>query len=403
MSMTTAEAFAFSPKTLKSFFYVSEELHALIGTVKEIAAVTTLEEVLIGLKVYICKKRLFDPHNPFRISCQNDELASVFGVADFTFLELRNILEMHIKPIDKCDVNSFPEVMKAISDSTAKRTPDEPEETTRKRKCSESYSSVCTCNKHSPMVLYIPTSPLRCATSGSAESIQVINIVACVKDSTEEDVWSVGNESKFIVAEERTFDAEIDSDNGTQIGSENEGAEESALNAAVIRFTSRSDSDVEFWADHSSEEDSPIPRSDLWKCEDCQNLNKPLRRFCLRCWGERPNWLPENDKKLKEQKASLRRKRQRYLANVSRTDRDSAPSTQESLSSSQEIANTDAVRKNTLCIICCRKPANASIVHSRYAHQVACYKCAKKLKKQKQRCPVCRRTIDKVVYQVTAF
>ncbi|XP_054718083.1 E3 ubiquitin-protein ligase Mdm2-like [Uloborus diversus] len=53
-----------------------------------------------------------------------------------------------------------------------------------------------------------------------------------------------------------------------------------------------------------------------------------------------------------------------------------------------------------LCIICCSSPALGSIIHGKFAHQATCYRCARTLQKQKKRCPICRRNIQKVVHQI---
>jgi len=50
-----------------------------------------------------------------------------------------------------------------------------------------------------------------------------------------------------------------------------------------------------------------------------------------------------------------------------------------------------------LCMFCCLRPKNASLIHGRLGHQVCCYPCAKKLWKKQARCPVCRRKIEKIV------
>lgn len=86
----------------------------------------------------------------------------------------------------------------------------------------------------------------------------------------------------------------------------------------------------------------------------------------------------------------------------SSADFDCVPEIKESSSTSSETGvcnNCESSQKQ--CIICCAKPANASIIHGKYAHQISCYKCARKLQKQKKRCPICRRTIDRVVHQIT--
>ncbi|GFR66240.1 E3 ubiquitin-protein ligase Mdm2-like [Elysia marginata] len=53
--------------------------------------------------------------------------------------------------------------------------------------------------------------------------------------------------------------------------------------------------------------------------------------------------------------------------------------------------------KNEACVVCLTRPKTASIIHGKTGHQVCCYSCAKKLKKQRRACPICRRPIQKVI------
>jgi len=50
-----------------------------------------------------------------------------------------------------------------------------------------------------------------------------------------------------------------------------------------------------------------------------------------------------------------------------------------------------------LCMFCCSRQKNASLIHGKLGHLVSCYPCAKKLWKEQARCPVCRRKIEKIV------
>ncbi|KAM4614694.1 E3 ubiquitin-protein ligase Mdm2 [Polymixia lowei] len=49
------------------------------------------------------------------------------------------------------------------------------------------------------------------------------------------------------------------------------------------------------------------------------------------------------------------------------------------------------------CVICQTRPKNGCIVHGRTGHLMACYTCARKLKKRNKLCPVCREPIQTVV------
>lgn len=49
------------------------------------------------------------------------------------------------------------------------------------------------------------------------------------------------------------------------------------------------------------------------------------------------------------------------------------------------------------CLICQSRPKNGCIVHGRTGHLMACYICARKLKKRNKLCPVCRLPIQSVI------
>ncbi|XP_045076636.1 E3 ubiquitin-protein ligase Mdm2-like, partial [Coregonus clupeaformis] len=76
---------------------------------------------------------------------------------------------------------------------------------------------------------------------------------------------------------------------------------------------------------------------------------------------------------------------------------------------SQEVMAPDLERFNSQeahlpasclepCVICQTRPKNGCIVHGRTGHLMACYTCAKKLKKRNKLCPVCREPIQSVVF-----
>uniref|UniRef100_A0A8D2M178 Uncharacterized protein n=1 Tax=Zonotrichia albicollis TaxID=44394 RepID=A0A8D2M178_ZONAL len=49
------------------------------------------------------------------------------------------------------------------------------------------------------------------------------------------------------------------------------------------------------------------------------------------------------------------------------------------------------------CFLCQHRPRDGNIVHGRTAHLVACFRCARMLKKKRSPCPVCRKEIKMVI------
>jgi len=73
------------------------------------------------------------------------------------------------------------------------------------------------------------------------------------------------------------------------------------------------------------------------------------------------------------------------------------PSSSESLTSLESSTAT-----SQLCLMCCQRPKNASLIHGRLGHQVCCYPCAKKLWKKRSRCPICRRKVERIIKLIQA-
>uniref|UniRef100_A0A7M4EX23 MDM2 proto-oncogene n=1 Tax=Crocodylus porosus TaxID=8502 RepID=A0A7M4EX23_CROPO len=49
------------------------------------------------------------------------------------------------------------------------------------------------------------------------------------------------------------------------------------------------------------------------------------------------------------------------------------------------------------CLVCQKRPRNGNIVHGKSAHLVACFRCAKMLRKGRSPCPVCKKEIHGVI------
>ncbi|KAK1169247.1 E3 ubiquitin-protein ligase Mdm2-like [Acipenser oxyrinchus oxyrinchus] len=196
--------------------------------------------------------------------------------------------------------------------------------------------------------------------------------------------------------------------------------------------------------DDSFDEDTEISEADYWKCSKCDELNPPLPGRCHRCWSLRKDWFPEfnnpkswNSKSAAQDKPGLEEgidvpDGKRAISDPScgstldvNKSKDicslegcatSASKSQETLSSQPSTSSTsnsqeetpELERESSLepclpqssvepCVICQSRPKNGCIVHGRTGHLMACYTCAKKLKKRNKLCPVCRQPIQMVV------
>ncbi|MBN3310395.1 E3 ubiquitin-protein ligase Mdm2 isoform X2 [Amia ocellicauda] len=199
--------------------------------------------------------------------------------------------------------------------------------------------------------------------------------------------------------------------------------------------------------DDSFDEDPEISEADYWKCLQCEELNPPLPRHCPRCWSVRPDWFPEleSDQKSWPTKSSpdiaavvdkhsteegidvpdgkrcksehpcdpredsskdvsgtkiLATESQETQYSLPSTSGSSCPASQEEAPELERMSSLEATLPQSSiepCVICQSRPKNGCIVHGRTGHVMACYTCAKKLKKRNKLCPVCREPIQSVV------
>ncbi|XP_029453086.1 E3 ubiquitin-protein ligase Mdm2 isoform X2 [Rhinatrema bivittatum] len=191
--------------------------------------------------------------------------------------------------------------------------------------------------------------------------------------------------------------------------------------------------------------DPEISEADYWKCTECNEINPPLPRHCPRCWALRKDWLPDEKggklggQKLKRSaepdaeegfdvpdckkpktgdcKEPITEENEDTAAqsldsqetedfsqpstsgsiicgsqdSCKETEKDEAQDREESMECSLPLTSTEP------CVICQSRPKNGCIVHGRTGHLMACFTCAKKLKKRNKPCPVCRQPIQMIV------
>ncbi|XP_053436147.1 E3 ubiquitin-protein ligase Mdm2-like [Nycticebus coucang] len=214
--------------------------------------------------------------------------------------------------------------------------------------------------------------------------------------------------------------------------------EDNGLYQVTVYETGESDTD-------SFEDDPAISLPDYWKCTSCDKMNPPLLPRCNQCWALRENCLPKDkDRGDISEKAKLENSTQAEegfdvpdcrkttvndskescveendnkitQASQSQEHEDySQPSTSNSIIYSKQKNVKEFKREETLnkqksmeysfplnatepCVICQGRPKNGCIVHGRTGHLMACFTCAKKLKKRNKPCPVCRQPIQMIV------
>ena len=207
--------------------------------------------------------------------------------------------------------------------------------------------------------------------------------------------------------------------------------------------------------------DSELESADLWTCVTCKKSNKSYFRYCVSCWNIRRGWMAQHDRKKKKKRKHESKKikiiitpqgdsfedrprvdstdsgvgsdkcqeleitmardtvkpaldRQESLSNWTSNFGSSAPSLTSVAvtvgSMVSPVTSHDSSHQSTsststtshLCLLCCHRTKNASLVHGRIGHQVCCYPCAKKLWRKRADCPVCRRKVERVIKIIPA-
>ncbi|XP_068773972.1 protein Mdm4 isoform X4 [Struthio camelus] len=190
----------------------------------------------------------------------------------------------------------------------------------------------------------------------------------------------------------------------------------------------------------SDDTDTEAASEDCWQCTKCKKFNSPVKRYCYRCWALRKDWYSDcpklahslslsnidamqnkNDDEgidvpdcRRTVSAPVGQPKDLYgLENKSRVDPCSSLESldlarkcesKESLlqftehKKEEEIQSLESIKKLlNPCFLCHHRPRDGNIVHGRTAHLVACFKCAKMLKKKRSPCPVCRKEIEMVI------
>uniref|UniRef100_A0A2K6RWK7 E3 ubiquitin-protein ligase Mdm2 n=1 Tax=Rhinopithecus roxellana TaxID=61622 RepID=A0A2K6RWK7_RHIRO len=377
----------------------------------------TMKEVLFYLGQYIMTKRLYDEKQQHIVYCSNDLLGDLFGVPSFSVKEHSNLFFFSL---------TYPE---ENSDELSG-------ERQRKRHKSDSIS----------------------LSFDESLALCVIREICCERSSSSESTGTPSNPDldagvsehsgdwldQDSVSDQFSVEFEVESLDSEDYSLSEEAQELSDEDDEVYRVTvyQAGESDTD-----SFEEDPEISLADYWKCTSCNEMNPPLPSHCNRCWALRENWLPEDKGKDNgeiSEKAKLENSTQaeegfdvpdckKTIVNDSKescveenddkitqasqsqeSEDYSQPSTSSSIIYSSQEDVKEFEREETQdkeesvesslplnaiepCVICQGRPKNGCIVHGKTGHLMACFTCAKKLKKRNKPCPVCRQPIQMIV------
>ncbi|XP_072002785.1 E3 ubiquitin-protein ligase Mdm2 isoform X3 [Engystomops pustulosus] len=420
----------------------------------------TMKEVIYHLGQYIMAKQLYDEKQQHIVHCSNDPLGEIFGVQNFSVKEPRRLYAMISKNLVTTDTedcfvetsekepSSCSQTEKSAhvsaeeqekitpsvsspknSDSEENSSNGQPSEQQRKRHKSDSISLT-----FDESLSWWVISGLRCDRNSSDSTDASSNADHEVHSVS--DDWSDQDSNSDQFSVEFEVESVYSEDYSPSAGEESltdDDIDDEVYQVTIYQAEESGD---------SFDEDTEISEADYWKCSQCEEMNPPIPRYCKRCWALRKDWLPEqtewknnalkrkdmedsqedegidvpDGKKIKltqeAQNSVVTKKEDEGIqsSESQETEDFSQPSTSgSSASCSQEElregehAHEDSSEQSLPlssvepCVICQTRPKNGCIVHGRTGHLMACFSCAKKLKRRNKPCPVCRQPIQMIV------
>ncbi|XP_014642199.1 PREDICTED: E3 ubiquitin-protein ligase Mdm2 isoform X4 [Ceratotherium simum simum] len=387
----------------------------------------TMKEVIFYLGQYIMMKRLYDEKQQHMVYCSNDLLGDLFGVPSFSVKEHRKIYTMIYRNLVVVNQQEPSDSGTSVSENRCPLEDGSDQKEPVQELQEEKPSS-------SGLVSRPSTSSRRRAVSETEENADEL-LGERQRKRHKSDSISLSFDESLALCVIREICCERSS------SSESAGTpSDPDLDAGVYRVTvyQAGESDTD-----SFEEDPEISLADYWKCTACNEMNPPLPPHCNRCWALRENWLPEDKGKVPEstkldsstpgeegfdvpdcKKTTGNDSREPYAednddtvtqASQAQESEDySQPSTSNSVVYSNQEGVNEFEREETHdkeesvesslplnaiepCVICQGRPKNGCIVHGKTGHLMACFTCAKKLKKRNKPCPVCRQPIQMIV------
>uniref|UniRef100_A0A5F8G205 E3 ubiquitin-protein ligase Mdm2 n=1 Tax=Monodelphis domestica TaxID=13616 RepID=A0A5F8G205_MONDO len=383
----------------------------------------TMKEVLFYLGQYIMSKQLYDKKQQHIVYCSDDLLGDLFGVPSFSVKEHRRLYAMISRNLIAVNQQQEP----AFPNTSRNETRCQLEIASGQKESVQELQE----EKPSPNLNSRPTTSSRRRTlSETEENLDELPGERHRKRHKSDSISLPFDESCALCVISEICCERSNSSDSTEIPS-------SPIYQVTVYEAEESDTD-------SFDEDPEISLADYWKCTSCDKMNPPLPSHCHRCWALRENWLPEEKSDMSADKGKLENPTQGeeegfdlpdckknkmndsqdssieendekiiQLSESQESEDYSQPSTSKSIiCSSQEDArdfereeaqdkerSMESIPPSTVepCVICQSRPKNGCIVHGRTGHLMACFTCAKKLKKRNKPCPVCRQPIQMIV------
>ncbi|KAL2776066.1 E3 ubiquitin-protein ligase Mdm2 isoform g [Daubentonia madagascariensis] len=391
----------------------------------------TMKEVIFYLGQYIMTKRLYDEKQQHIVYCSNDLLGDLFGVPSFSVKEHRKIYTMIYRNLVVVNQQEPSDSGTSVNENRCHLEGGSDQKDPVQELQEEKPSS-------SNLVSRPSTSSRRRAISETEENSDELSGERQRKRHKSDSISLSFDESLALCVIREICCERSSSSEST--GTPSNPDPDAGVYRVTVYQAEESDTD-------SFEEDPEISLADYWKCTSCNEMNPPLPPHCNRCWALRENWLPEDkgkdsgdiSEKAKPEnstqaeegfdvpdckKTTVNDPKESYVednddkiiqASQSQESEDySQPSTSNSIIYSSQEDVKEFEREETQdkeesmessfplnaiepCVICQGRPKNGCIVHGKTGHLMACFTCAKKLKKRNKPCPVCRQPIQMIV------
>ncbi|XP_014447398.1 protein Mdm4 isoform X2 [Tupaia chinensis] len=411
----------------------------------------TFKEVMHYLGQYIMVKQLYDQHEQHMVYCGGDLLGELLGRQSFSVKDpspLYDMLRKNLVTLATATTDAAQTLALAQDHSL-----DIPSQDQLKRNGEESSNSRKRTEEGDNPVL--STSQHKCISSKDEDLIENLTQDEASGLDLEFEQWDVaglpwwflGNlRNNYTPRSNGSTDLQTNQDIGTAIVSDttddlwflNESVSEQLGVGIKVEAAD---------TEQTSEEVGKVSdKKDEWKCTECKKFNSPSKKYCFRCWALRKDWYSDCSKlthslstsditAIPEKKenegidvpdcrrtisAPVVRPKHVYKKeegsklfspcnSVEFLDLAHSSESQETISSmgeqpdnlSEQRAETEHIEdcQNLLkpCSLCKKRPRDGNIIHGRTGHLVACFHCARRLKKAGASCPICKKEIQFVI------
>nr|KAF6397317.1 MDM4 regulator of p53 [Rousettus aegyptiacus] len=389
----------------------------------------TVTEVMHYLGQYITMKQLYDPREQHMVYCGGDLLGELLGCQSFSVKDpspLYAMLRRNLVALTTATTDAA-QTLAIAQDQNM----DIPSQDQLKQNAEESSSSRKSTEEGN--ISTLPTSQHKCTNSREDEDL----IENLTQDETSRldlglEEWDVAGLPWWFLGNLRN--------NYTP---RSNGSTDLQTNRVI---EAGKNDDLEDSKSICDDTDVEVASEDEWQCTECKKFNSPSKRYCFRCWALRKDWysdcsklthslstsditaIPEEKEKegidvpdcRRTISAPVVRPKDVYgkeenprlfdpCNSVEFLDLAHSSESQETISSMGEqsanilnqrtvIGNMEDCR-NLLkpCSLCEKRPRDGNIIHGRTSHLVACFHCARRLKKTGASCPICKKEIQLVI------